>query len=187
MLDQVIARDMLHARLFAEVAHKDQIYDGKPYVEAHLDLVAQEVYEFTKDPVYIAVAYLHDTIEDTGTSLQDIADNFGWTIAHAVFAVTDRPGSSRFERQYMTYAACRENPISLAVKLCDRIVNMRASFKTVHALTYVNEYERFKGSLYVLSADDGELWDKLDILNEDLKKDIHDNNSLYIDLSKVRQ
>lgn len=186
MINSVIARDIFNAREFAAEVHKDQKYDGKPYVEAHLDLVATEVYNFTQDPVHIAVAYLHDTMEDCGVEVHQLGTKFGWTIAHAVYAVTDCDGSNRFERQYKTYAKCRLNPVSLVVKLCDRIVNMSASFKTVHALTYVNEYERFKGSLWVHEADDGELWDKLDDLYEELKKDIRDNNHLYIELSKER-
>ena len=61
---------------------------------------------------------------------------------------------------------------------------MRASFKTRHSFTYVNEYERFKVSLYNPDFDDSELWEELDRIYDDLKKDMRENSDIYLKLSK---
>lgn len=167
----VSRNDMLNARAFAEEAHGDQKYNNLPYTEEHLDKVVDEILNFTSDPVYIAVGYLHDVLEDTNLEYDDVADQFGFTIADAVFDLTDGDGETRFERQLFTYARCRDNAISRLVKLCDRTVNMRASFKTKHAFTYVNEYERFKGSLLVIDCNRCQ-WIELDRLYNELKNDI---------------
>jgi len=137
------------ARQFAEEAHGDQKYDNMPYTNAHLDKVVHTLTFFTNDPVVLAMGYLHDVLEDTSVTYDELAKTFGHVIANGVLALTDQKGNSRFERQFLTYVRLRDNREALLVKLCDRITNMRASFGTKHAAAYVKEYERFKGSLYV--------------------------------------
>jgi (p)ppGpp synthase/HD superfamily hydrolase len=171
------------AREFAAVVHAKQMYDGKPYVSAHLDKVADNLRRFTSDPVALAMAYLHDVLEDTDITYDELGEVFGYTIANGVHFLTDQKGKNRFERQLVTYSRLRDEPTALLVKLCDRITNMQSSFGTKHAITYVNEYERFKGSLY--SEDMKALtdaWKYLDSLYEDLKKHMRENTHTYIHL-----
>jgi len=55
-------RTLDFAKDYAIAAHKDQLYDGKPY-SFHLDSVAIKVKSFGEQ--FQIVAYLHDVIEDT--------------------------------------------------------------------------------------------------------------------------
>src|SRR5690606_40239720 len=66
------------ARAFAQQAHQavGQTYNGKPYF-VHPQRVAEIVASLTADPLAQVVAYLHDTVEDTGVTLAEIAERFG--------------------------------------------------------------------------------------------------------------
>lgn len=172
------------ARDFARTTHKNQAYDGKPYVTEHLDKVVVNLNNHLHHPddIALAVAYLHDVLEDTQTSIQTLRNVFGSTIAQAVYDVTDGEGNNREERQMLTYARTRENNLSLLVKLADRITNMKASKNTKYANIYVKEYPRFKGSLMkyryspILEETIYRMWDTLDILYKELKSSIHEES-----------
>lgn len=79
------------AAAFAARAHKHQLRkDGEtPYV-SHPFRVAMTVRHVfgCEDPVAIAAALLHDTIEDTATDYDDIAEGFGTQVADVVAAMT---------------------------------------------------------------------------------------------------
>jgi hypothetical protein len=137
------------ARHYAENAHYQHTYNGKPYITEHLDKVVQTLREHSiNDQVILSIAYLHDVIEDTPLNKDDIQKVFGDVIATHVALLTDRPGKEREDRQMMTYIYLRDHPYALVVKLADRLTNMRASFDTKYALSYINEYKRFKTALY---------------------------------------
>lgn len=69
------------ARDFAVKAHGDQQYGQHPY-SYHLDAVAALVVPFGED--FQIVAYLHDTVEDTATTVEEIEATFGRAIAECV-------------------------------------------------------------------------------------------------------
>lgn len=104
------------ARAFALAAHGAQRYGAHPYAH-HLEAVA-------------AVAWLHDTVEDTAANLAEIEHRFGPRIAACVSLLTDEPGPSRKERKAKTYAklAAAQGFLELAllVKAADRLANVRA-------------------------------------------------------------
>ena len=61
------------------------------------------------------VAVLHDTVEDTGYSLESCRDMFGNEVADAIDAISRRPGE-----QYFDYIKrCKLNPLATKVKLAD--------------------------------------------------------------------
>lgn len=80
-----------HAAAFAARAHRHQLRKDKetPYV-SHPFRVAMTVRHVfgCDDPVAIAAALLHDTIEDTATDYDDIAEQFGVQVADVVAAMT---------------------------------------------------------------------------------------------------
>jgi|TARA_R100000084_G_scaffold22315_3_gene7830 tRNA nucleotidyltransferase/poly(A) polymerase len=84
--DDVIAR----AEQFAQQAHADhkRKYTGDPYY-VHLDEVRNIVKSAGGNINMQAAALLHDTIEDTATTEQDIKDEFGPVIAKLVVELTD--------------------------------------------------------------------------------------------------
>ncbi len=76
------------AYTFAEQAHKDQKrLSGEPYI-SHCVAVARILAELKVPPVVISAALLHDTVEDTTHTLQDIENKFGEEIANLVDGVT---------------------------------------------------------------------------------------------------
>jgi len=73
---------------FALKAHEGQIrYSGEPYFN-HCMSVALILAELRVPPVVVSAALLHDTVEDTGISLDDLKSDFGEEIAKLVDGVT---------------------------------------------------------------------------------------------------
>jgi (p)ppGpp synthase/HD superfamily hydrolase len=71
---------------FAKEKHRGQTRrSGLPYI-VHPELVAELVKKYMPgDSVALAVAYLHDTIEDTKTTYEELNDTFGKVIADLVW------------------------------------------------------------------------------------------------------
>jgi len=85
----VIDREMIsRAYHFAEDAHKGQKRaSGDPYL-SHCEAVSSILAEMQVPPVMIAAGLLHDTVEDTKVTLDDIRKEFGEETANLVDGVT---------------------------------------------------------------------------------------------------
>ncbi|WP_261331571.1 HD domain-containing protein [Maritalea mobilis] len=96
-------------------AHAGQVDKaGNPYI-THLVRVSASL----SDRDARVVALLHDVLEDTATTAEDLAAKFPPDICAAVEAITKRPGEG-----YDTYLArVAANPISREVKLADMADN----------------------------------------------------------------
>jgi GTP pyrophosphokinase len=153
------------ARIFAINAHGDQIYGlDSPYL-THLEMVASTLRDFGySDDELIASAYLHDTIEDTAVSYQDIKKEFGKDIAEIVFCVTDELGRNRRERHEKTYVKTKTNEKAVILKLADRIANSTFSNKQGGDKLdmYKKEQAYFKEILF--DGKNLQMWIKLDEL-----------------------
>ncbi len=120
------------AKAFATQAHaridQRRKYSHQPY-DVHLKAVAALVSEVAGDPHMIAAAWLHDTVEDTPATVEDIERAFGADVAQLVDELTDvsRPGDGnraerkRLDRQHIARASVRAKTI----KLADLIDNCR--------------------------------------------------------------
>ncbi len=76
------------ARDFAILKHGDQKRDnGDPYF-VHCSEVADIIWDLTKDDNLTIAAYLHDTIEDTDATYEEIKKEFGVDVADLVNEVT---------------------------------------------------------------------------------------------------
>jgi guanosine-3',5'-bis(diphosphate) 3'-pyrophosphohydrolase len=86
---------VLRAARFAAWKHRDQRRKGRgalPYINHPLDLAHVLWFEGgVTDPVVLAAALLHDTLEDTQTALQELQGEFGERVAAIVMEVTDEP------------------------------------------------------------------------------------------------
>lgn len=115
---------ILEVREFAKSKHRDQKYGDKPYI-SHLDSVVRVLENFGYGDNYylVAAAYLHDVLEDTDTTFEELAkiDRF---VAEIVLAVTDEPGENRKERKAKTYPKIKGNTFATIIKLADRIANV---------------------------------------------------------------
>ena len=97
------------AKAFAMMAHKGQTDKaGEDYFTAHVAVVADGV---EPDPLVKTAAYLHDTVEDTGTTIDTIRAEFPQEVAEAVSVLT--------REKDMTYAEYiwRVKQNDIAVKL----------------------------------------------------------------------
>jgi len=113
-------------------AHSGQFrYSGKQYI-SHPVAVAQILAQLGMDAPSIIAALLHDTVEDTHVSIEDIRQTFGEDIASLVDGVTKLgkvPLSTKEEEQAenirkMLLAMSQDIRV-IIIKLADRIHNMR--------------------------------------------------------------
>ena len=117
--------DTTRAKYFAEISHAGQTYNADVPYTFHLEQVVKVLERFGETEVAIvSAAYLHDTIEDTGRSYNDIATRFGEEVAELVYAVSNELGRNRKERAIKTYPKIRANERAIKLKLADRIANV---------------------------------------------------------------
>ena len=117
---------------YAEEKHKDQKRkDGSPYI-IHPLAVAEIVAEMGLDTDAVLGALLHDCIEDTDASYEDIASRFGDMVAQLVEGVTKltRANFSSSEQQQMEnlrkmFMAMSQDIRVVLIKISDRLHNMR--------------------------------------------------------------
>ena len=123
---------LVRAYKFSDVAHAGQVrHSGEPYV-SHCIEVARILADLQLDTTTVASGLLHDIVEDTDITVDDVAREFGSEIAQIVDGLTkiaNLPLSSREERQVENY---RKLLLSIAkdarvilIKLADRLHNMR--------------------------------------------------------------
>ena len=117
---------------FAEEAHRPQKREsGEPYI-IHPLAVAEIVVGMELDADSVIAALLHDTVEDTPVTYEDIRTRFGETVADIVDGVTKMariPYSSKAEQEVenlrkMLLAMAKDIRVIL-VKLADRLHNVR--------------------------------------------------------------
>lgn len=153
------------ARDYALKAHGTQVYSTSfPYM-THLEGVYATLVDFgVTDVALLAAAYLHDTMEDTNVSYQDLKKEFGIEIAELVYDVTDELGRNRKERHEKTYPKTAKNKKAIILKLADRISNVSFSGKSSEdkLSMYRKEHASFKGFLF--NGENLEMWAKLDEL-----------------------
>ena len=125
-----MAKDLLgRAAAFATHKHRHQFRrDGvTPYVEHHKAVMAIVRDEFgVADPEILAAALLHDTIEDTATDYDEVAERFGARVAGMVSALTKdkRRPEKRREREY--FAQLARAPLGAKIcKVADTLHNLR--------------------------------------------------------------
>ena len=116
---------------FAREAHRPQRRkSGEPYIIHPVcvaRIVAEEL-ELGADPVI--AAFLHDVVEDTDYSIEDIRDRFGDDVAFLVGVVTkekkDKYVQSKQVDNYRQILASMQYDVrALLIKLADRLHNMR--------------------------------------------------------------
>ncbi len=136
---------------FAADKHKDQKREsGEPYI-THPIAVAQILIELGMDTDTICAALLHDVVEDTEASLEDLKKRFGADVANLVDGVTKLNQVSLYSKEEQQAENIRKMLLSMSkdirviiIKLSDRLHNMRT-------LAYRNEQKRRSVSLETMS------------------------------------
>ena len=149
---------IIKAQHFAAKAHYGQKrkYTGEDYI-AHPKTVASLLRAVHADDKMIAAAWLHDVVEDTDVTIDDIRAEFGDDVAELVDAVTDvsrpeygnRTTRKRFDREHIAAATERAK----CIKLADLIDNSRSI--TEHDPGFAKVYMREKSALLIAIVQDG--------------------------------
>ena len=119
------------AYVFAATAHAGQTrLSGEPYL-SHPLAVAYTLADMGFDEPTVAAGLLHDTVEDTGTTIEEIDDKFGEDVADIVDGVTkismivfENKEEAQAENIRMMILAMSHDMRVLMVKLADRLHNM---------------------------------------------------------------
>ncbi|HEX5161501.1 MAG TPA: HD domain-containing protein [Steroidobacteraceae bacterium] len=119
---------VLRAAAFAAEKHRNQRRkdeEASPYINHPVQVAHILVQADIEDPEVLAAALLHDTIEDTNTSLEELEIVFGYEIAGIVNECTDNKKLNKLERKQaqIDHAAHISRKAQL-VKLADKIANV---------------------------------------------------------------
>ncbi len=149
------------AREYAMRQHEGQLYGEAPYT-VHLEAVREVLrWAGVEDGQPLAIAaWLHDAVEDTNATREEVAAQFGDDVASLVWAVTG-VGANRKERNENAYAKIRVCPDAATLKLADRIANVEASANVPDKLAmYRKEWPAFRHALEGLGLPS--LWKRLE-------------------------
>ena len=127
------------AYAFASKMHlKQKRESGEPYI-IHPINVAETLIDYHMDSTSIIAALLHDTVEDTSTSLEEIRNSFGEDVAKLVDGVTKltriewNSDKSKQAGNFQKLVLAMSQDIRvLLIKLADRLHNMR-TITSVHS------------------------------------------------------
>lgn len=138
MANKYMDTDLLdRAIIFAVKAHHNSERRGKgfPYIVHPMEAV-EIVATITSDQELLAAAALHDTVEDTDVTLEDIRHEFGDRVASIVEAESDKniEGVSEtdtwMERKQTAIDRLRQAPLDAKiVAMGDKLSNMRAIYR----------------------------------------------------------
>ncbi|MEK6300735.1 MAG: HD domain-containing protein [Acidobacteriota bacterium] len=130
----------------ARVAHDGQVRDeGTPYIVHPVRVAAalvNEVKVFT--PSLVCAALLHDVIEDSATTREQLAEMFNKEIAEVVWLLTKLEDVSRAD--YLGAIEAAGSTGAPIVKLCDRLDNLRyltCSSRTEKIRRYIRTTEAY--------------------------------------------
>jgi GTP pyrophosphokinase len=127
------------AYIYSAKAHKDQVRaSGEPYL-IHPLSVAEILAEMKLDVPTVSTGLLHDVVEDTLATIENIEELFGQEVAHLVDGVTKISNLGKVSRETAQAENLRKMVLAMVddirvvlVKLADRTHNMRtlAALKT---------------------------------------------------------
>lgn len=117
---------------FSRDRHRTQTRkSGEPYI-LHPIAVAQVLVDMQMDLVCVETALLHDVVEDTGTSIEEIRQHFGNEVAVCVDGVTKLGKIQLYSREEQQAESVRKMLLAMVsdirvilVKLSDRLHNLR--------------------------------------------------------------
>ncbi len=147
----VIKNLLTFSRDFAAEKHQNQKWGVYSYTE-HLNRVEKVVDYFLEKCNLLSYknilkisAQLHDVVEDTDITSEEISTLFGDKISNIVWCVTDENNSKE-----AVYQKIKSNLLGAYLKLCDRYVNQEETIKGSHPKylkKYINQSEDLLNSV----------------------------------------
>lgn len=126
-------QDLYHKALkFAAKAHQEQKYPGTnlPYIIHPVSVAMEVMYICDNDDIdadlAVQSALLHDTIEDTEITYDDLSSEFGTQIADGVLALSKNEKLDKFEQMGDSLNRIKKQSHEIwVVKMADRISNLQ--------------------------------------------------------------
>jgi len=158
--EDTLNENALKALRVATKAHSGQTRkSGGKYIE-HPKEVARFVKQFKKSnnlSAMIQAAYLHDTLEDTDTTYEDLVKQFGGLVADMVQQLTtDKAASDAIGKgEYIAGKMAKMSSWALVVKLADRLANVQdidtrpADFQKKYAAQTALAIKRLRSDRYL--------------------------------------
>ncbi|WP_414147765.1 HD domain-containing protein [Erwinia sp. BNK-24-b] len=160
------------ARRYATKAHAEagqrRKYTDEPYI-VHPAAVVELVRSVTDNETMLAAAWLHDTVEDTPSTLADIESHFGAEVAELVAMLTDSKqpqAKNRAARKVAHFQhTARASKDAQTIKLADIIDNTRSiiHFDPHFARVYLVEK---RVQIDLLRAGNADLWQQASTIIE---------------------
>ena len=157
------------ARTYAKNAHAsiNQKYHDQPYAY-HLQMVAtiaqhyiDLIPEKDRDEV-LCGCWVHDVIEDTGQTYNDVKRNTNESIAEYAYALTNEKGRTRKDRaSYRYYKGIKEYKHAAFIKLCDRFANVKYSKEHGSSMYAQYQKEMFYFKIHLEDERYERLWNDL--------------------------
>ncbi|KAH3762058.1 adenosine kinase 2 [Pelomyxa schiedti] len=120
---------VMKALAFATEKHKNQkrLASGEPYISHPVGVANVLTEAGVEDPTVLMAAFLHDTVEDTGTTPEEIEAEFGPAVREIVMEVTDNKSLPKRKRKELQieHALHISNSAKL-IKLADKIHNLES-------------------------------------------------------------
>lgn len=159
--------DILHeAVLFATSAHAGQVRKGTdvPYITHPME-VCQLLTEMKAGRELKIAALLHDVVEDTPVTLQQVEDKFGKEVARLVASHTEEKGKSWHERKQSAIDRVKTGDMQVAMLImADKISNLK-SMLSDYLVVGEQLWQRFGSTKEMQSVHNSRLIDALHYLS----------------------
>lgn len=119
---------LFKALQFAAIKHKNQIRKGtgEPYINHPIELLAILDSCGLKNEDVLCIAILHDVLEDTQTSINELSLLFNDNIVNGVIQMSDNKTLPKSERKLLQIQHSKDLPYKVQlVKIADKISNIR--------------------------------------------------------------
>lgn len=165
----------MNAIEFAISKHNNQTYGNTYYIKHLIDvnqiLLKFKINEFSNN--IITAGWLHDTLEDTNTSYNELVTNFGEDISNIVYNITNEIGKNRKEKWEKTKTKISTTIYSVILKVADRIANIEYSIINNNKQKlnmYLSEREDFNFiNIYYKYEFLNQMWEHLNNLYKSIK------------------
>ena len=125
---------IVHAYEVARAAHEGQVRrSGDPYIQ-HPLAVAKILAELGLDDITLSAALLHDSVEDTGVTLEEVAGEFGDDVANIVDGVTKLDRVSFDSKEAQQAATMRKMLVAMAKDITPLLADVDAFRFAVDAI-----------------------------------------------------